>query len=171
MRSKISAIPGVSSVTISTRLPHGRQLQQRHRLRAGSSLYSEGQFPPLRRFAFVIPGFFSTAGTPLVAGRDFTWNEVYEKLPVAIISENFAREYWDSPANALGKRIRVASTDDWREIVGVAANVYGDGVNKTPPSMCYWPPLLQRFEGQAQRVENYTAFGIRSPLRRLTKLS
>lgn len=99
----------------------------------------------------------------MVAGRDFTWTDIYKTLPVAIISENFAREYWNSPANAIGKRIRVASTDDWREIIGVAANVYGDGVNKTPPSMVYWPIMRDNFEGQAHDVATYTGFGVRSP--------
>jgi multisubunit Na+/H+ antiporter MnhB subunit len=98
----------------------------------------------------------------LVAGRDFTWTDIYQKIPVAIISENFAREYWNSPANALGKRIRVASTDDWREIIGVAANVYGDGVSKNPPSMVYWPVMRVHFEGSAHSVTNYVGFGIRS---------
>jgi ABC-type antimicrobial peptide transport system permease subunit len=35
-------------------------------------------------------------------------------------------------------------------------------VTKTPPSMVYWPIMRVRFEGQAQDVANYTAFGIRS---------
>jgi predicted permease len=162
MRSKIAAIPGVSAVTISTSFPMDGN-SSNDLVFAQDRAYSEGQIPPIRRFAFVIPGFFETEGTPLVAGRDFTWTDIYKTLPVAIISENFAREYWDSPANAIGKRIRVATTDDWREIIGVAANVYGDGVSKTPPSMVYWPIMRVRFEGQAQDVANYTAFGIRSP--------
>jgi predicted permease len=162
MRSKIAAIPGVSSVTVSTSFPMDGNASN-DLVFAQDRAYSEGQIPPIRRFAFVIPGFFETEGTPLVAGRDFTWTDIYKTLPVAIISENFAREYWDSPANAIGKRIRVATTDDWREIIGVAADVYGDGVNKTPPSMVYWPIMRVRFEGQAQDVASYTAFGIRSP--------
>jgi predicted permease len=161
MRSKIAAIPGVSAVTVSTSFPMDGN-SSNDLVFAQDRAYSDGQIPPIRRFAFVIPGFFETEGTPLVAGRDFTWTDVYKTLPVAIISENFAREYWDSPANAIGKRIRVATTDDWREIIGVAANVYGDGVSKTPPSMVYWPIMRVRFEGQAQDVANYTAFGIRS---------
>jgi hypothetical protein len=56
-----------------------------------------------------------------VAGRDLTWNEIYKKIPVAIVSENLAREYWQSPSSAIGKQIRVGNTDDWRQIVGVAA--------------------------------------------------
>lgn len=162
MRSKIAAIPGVSAVTISTVFPMDGN-SSNDLVFAQDRAYSEGQIPPIRRFAFVIPGFFATDGTPLVAGRDFTWTDIYQKLPVAIISENFAREYWDSPGNAIGKRIRVASTDDWREIIGVAANVYGDGVSKNPPSMVYWPIMRARFEGQAHDVASYTAFGIRSP--------
>jgi predicted permease len=161
MRSKIAAIPGVSAVTVSTSFPMDGNASN-DLVFAQDRAYSEGQIPPIRRFAFVIPGFFETEGTPLVAGRDFTWTDIYKTLPVAIISENFAREYWDSPANAIGKRIRVATTDDWREIIGVAANVYGDGVSKTPPSMVYWPIMRVRFEGQAQDVANYTGFGIRS---------
>jgi predicted permease len=161
MRSKIAAIPGVSAVTVSTAFPMDGN-SSNDLVFAQDRAYSEGQIPPIRRFAFIIPGFFETEGTPLVAGRDFTWTDIYKTLPVAIISENFAREYWDSPANAIGKRIRVATTDDWREIVGVAANVYQDGVAKDPPSMVYWPIMRVRFEGQAQDVASYTAFGIRS---------
>jgi predicted permease len=161
MRNKIAAIPGVSAVTVSTSFPMDGNASN-DLVYAQDRAYSEGQIPPIRRFAFVIPGFFETEGTPLVAGRDFTWTDIYKTLPVAIISENFAREYWDSPANAIGKRIRVATTDDWREIIGVAANVYGDGVSKTPPSMVYWPIMRVRFEGQAQDVATYPGFGIRS---------
>jgi predicted permease len=161
MRSKIAAIPGVSAVTVSTSFPMDGN-SNNDILFAQDHPFMEGKIPPIRRFAFVIPGFFATEGTPLVAGRDFTWTDIYQKIPVAIISENFAREYWNSPANALGKRIRVASTDDWREIIGVAANVYGDGVSKNPPSMVYWPVMRVHFEGGAHSVTNYVGFGIRS---------
>jgi predicted permease len=162
MRSKIAAIPGVSAVTLSTAFPMDGN-SSNDLVFAQDHPYSEGKIPPIRRFAFVIPGFFATEGTPLVSGRDFTWTDIYQKLPVAIISENYAREYWNSPEDALGKRIRVATTDDWREIIGVAANVYADGVSKTPPSMVYWPTMRVRFEGQAHDVATYTGFGIRSP--------
>jgi predicted permease len=161
MRGKIAAIPGVSAVTLSTACPlDGRSSNDV--LFAEDHPLPEGQIPPIRRMIFVIPGFFSTLGTPLVAGRDFTWTDLYQKLPVAIISENFALEYWGSPAAALGKRIRIASTDDWREIVGVAGNVYMDGVNKKPPSAVYWPTLRVNFEGEKHTVNGYIVFGIRS---------
>ena len=102
---------------------------------------------------FVSPGFFATLGTPLLAGRDLTWAETFQKRPVAIISENFAREYWGDPAKALGKRIRVGNTDDWREIIGVAGDVYDDGVSQTSNHrglLAAVPGSLRRAEGSVR---------------------
>ncbi len=80
-----------------------------------------------------------------------------------MISENFAKEYWHDARNALGKRIRVASTDDWREIVGVVGDVYDNGVDKPAGSSVYWPVMLDRFEGQKEDVRRGIGFAIRSP--------
>jgi hypothetical protein len=99
----------------------------------------------------------------MVAGRDFTWTDTYAKTPVAIVSENMAREYWGDPANALGKRIRVATVDDWREVVGVAGDVHDDGVNQDAPTSTYWPIMMSRFEGQPIAVRRNVAYAIRSP--------
>ena len=159
---KITAIPGVSSVGVSSGIPMDGNssydpifLQDR--------TYTEGQLPPLRRFKFVTPGFFKTLGIPLVAGRDITWEDLYKSIPAAIVSENLAREYWSEPAAALGKRIRVGTTDDWREIVGVVADTHDDGVNQDAPTSVYWPLLMSKFEGQATNLRRYVGFAIRSP--------
>src|SRR5262249_34144983 len=125
--------------------------------------FAEGQMPPLRRFRSISPEALETYGTPLVAGRNFTWADAYQKLPVAIIGESFAREFWSNPADALGHRVRVGSEDDWREIVGVAADVYDDGVNEKPPSFAYWPLLMAKFEGEPLRIHRYVSYVIRSP--------
>ena len=99
----------------------------------------------------------------MIVGRDFTWDETYLKTPVAIISENFAREYWHDPANAIGKRIRENSKSTWREIVGVAADVHDDGVSEKAPASVYWPVLMSAFEGDAERTQRNIALVIRSP--------
>ena len=41
----------------------------------------EGKLPPIRRFKFASPGFLQTLGNPLIAGRDFTWTDIYQKRP------------------------------------------------------------------------------------------
>jgi predicted permease len=159
---KLAAIPGVSSVSISTAIPmDGRQSNDV--LFAADHAYAEGQIPPIRRFKYISPGFFATAGTPLIAGRDLTWADIYQTLPVAIISENFAREYWHDAPGALGKRIRVSSTDDWREIVGVVGNVHDDGVDEKAPTTVYWPLMMSNFESEKEMVRRNIAFVIRSP--------
>jgi len=79
---------------------------------------------PIHRFRFVAPGYFKTLGTPFIAGRDVTWSDIYHKVPVAIVSEKLAREYWHNPSDALGKQVRANPKDDWREVVGVVAPTF-----------------------------------------------
>jgi predicted permease len=159
---KLEAIPGVSSVSIGTRLPMDSDGWHDPILIQGRT-YAEGEFPPLRLFKFVSPGLLKTLGTPLVAGREITWTDTYNKIPVAMISENLAREYWGEPAQSLGKRIQVSTKDDWREIIGVVGDVHDDGVNKKPPTSVYWPLLQARFESDDISVRRDVAFIIRTP--------
>jgi len=158
---RIEAIPGVSSASFSMSVPlDGNQWTDA--VFARDRAYSPGEIQ-LHRFRFVAPGFFKTLGTPLVAGRDFTWNDIYNKLPVAIVSERLAHEYWRDPASALGKQIRASLKDDWREIVGVVGNTRDDGMDKEAPNSVYWPTLTAHFEGNDIYVRRYVAFSIRSP--------
>ena len=159
---KLRAIPGVSSASFSTGIPMDGN-SSFDPIFAQDRAYAEGELPALRRFKWVSPGFFATVGTPLIAGRDISWTDTYQKIPVAIVSENFAREYWHDANNALGKRIRVASVDDWREIIGVVADVHDDGVSEKAPSSVYWPIMMDRFEGQKEMLRRGVAFAIRSP--------
>jgi len=161
IRDKIAGISGVSSVAFGSRVPMDGG-SSNDVLYAQDRRYSEGQLPPIRRFKFISPGYFSTLGTPLLAGRDFSWTDNYQQLPVAIISENFAREFWHDPTNALGKRIRVSTKDDWREIIGVAADVHDDGVSKEAPTTVYWPALMARFESDDVRMQRFLTIAIRS---------
>ena len=160
--NRLAAIPGVSSVSFSTAVPmEGRSSSDV--VFAQDHVYGEGELPPIRRFKFVSPGFFATLGTQILAGRDLTWTDTYQKRPVALISENFARQYWRDPQDALGKRIRPGNIDDWREIVGVVRDVHDDGVDKEAPSAVYWPVVMDHFEGEKQTLRRSLAFVVRSP--------
>jgi putative ABC transport system permease protein len=104
-----------------------------------------GQMPPMRRYKWISPEYFEAMGQRVVAGRSFTWTEMFSYAPVVVVSENLAREYWKEPSAALGKRIRSTPENPWREIVGVVADVRDDGVAKSPPVVVYWPMLLGSF--------------------------
>lgn len=158
---KMEAIPGVSAAGLAHSVPmDGNEWSDP--VYAQDKNYTEGQLP-LRRFKFVSPGLFQTLGIPLLAGRDFTWNETYNKIPVAVVSENLARDYWGRPENALGKRIRVSSKDDWREVVGVVGDVHDDGMSKDAPMIAYWPILLSHFESDDVEIRRTLVFAIRTP--------
>ena len=158
---KIQAIPGVSAAAWGSAIPMDGD-SNNDPIFVADRTYAEGELPPLRRFKRAAPGFLETLGTPLIAGRLFTWADTYQHLPVAIVSENFARENFSDPSAALGKRIRVATTDDWREIVGVVGNVYDNGVSQPAPTTIVWPVMMDRFESDKEYVARDVAFAIRS---------
>ncbi len=71
IRDKIAAIPGVSSVAFSGSMPMDGFFSG-DAVWAEDKTYPAGQFPPVRRFKWVSPGFLGSMGTRLTAGRDFT---------------------------------------------------------------------------------------------------
>ena len=143
---KLAAIRGVTSVGFGSAAPLEPLLGSSNPVQAEDKGVAEGQVPPLRQIRRIAPGYFTTMGTRVVAGRDFTWTDLYDKRRVAIVSENLAREWWGVPGAALGKRIReIGAADPWREIVGVVENVYDNGVHVKPPEFAFWPALMDRY--------------------------
>ncbi len=161
IRDKIAALPGVSDVAFSTAVPmDGGQWQDVVRAQDRSDVQNET--PKLRQFNTVSPEYFQTLRIPMIAGRSFTWSEIYSKIPVAIVGESFARDYWGTPENAIGKRVRVSTVDDWAEIVGVAGNVHYNGMTEDAPSSVYFPIIATKLETQPIVVERSPVFSIRS---------
>jgi predicted permease len=160
---KIAALPGVSSVAFTTKVPldlggwHDPIYAQDH-------VYAEAQIPPLRSFKMISPGLLKTLGNSLIAGRDLSWTDVYEKRPVVLMSENLARELWHDPQAAIGKRIRDGSRSPWREVVGVVSDERDDGVDHKAPAIVLFPTLMENFAGtQPLFIQRGVALIIRSP--------
>jgi predicted permease len=165
MLDKLAAIPGVTSVALASDAP----MEPMEGLGGSNTLYAEdknygaGQLPPVRQFRHITPGFFKTLGTPLIAGRDFTWTDLYDKRRVAIVSQNLALEMWGGASAALGKRIRSGfDNDPWREVVGVAGDVYDLGPQAKPPAFAYWPAMKDNFGGEAVNVNRFAVFLVRT---------
>ena len=157
MMDRLAALPGVVSVSLANSAPL-EGLNSFDPVYAQDKTYTAGQLAPMRRYRFITPGFFQTTGTVLVAGRDFTWTDLYEKRNVAIVSENLARELWGDPAAAVGKRIKggTSPSSPWREIVGVAGDVYHNGAQEKPPTFAYWPALMDNFWGPKRATRSGT---------------
>ena len=156
----IAAVPGVSSAAASSVVPM---------LDTGwhDPVYAEDgassqTIPKLRWYKFVSPGLLGTMGNRLVAGRDFTWTDVYGRRPVAMVSENMARELWHDPASAIGKRVRENLNGPWREVIGVVNDEREEGVNRPAPEMAYWPIIMDNFEGSKVSLRRSLDYVIRS---------
>jgi predicted permease len=121
-----------------------------------------GRLPAIRRFKWVTPGYFGTMGRRMVAGRDFTWTDVYTPTRVGIISEKLAREFWRRPSDALGRRLRSMPTGPWREIVGVVADERDDGMARPAPSLAYWPFRQESVFDQTDSVQRSMGFVVRT---------
>ncbi len=155
---RIAAIPGVAAASLASAAPMEPFV-------SANMIFSENQPRTegrARRFKFVSPRYFATVGTPVVAGRDFEWADLNQRRPVAVISENMARELWRDPAAAVGKRIRENPQGPWREIIGVVRDVFDDGVHARAPEIAYWPALMENFEGERIRVRRAMTLAIRS---------
>lgn len=161
---KIAAVPGVTSVALTSLLPMTGQ-GWHDPLFAEDRVYTESSLPALRTFKFVSPGFMKTLGGTLVAGRDFEWADAYETRFVAMVSENLARELWGRPAAAIGKRVRPYASGPWREIVGVVSDIRDDGLNEKASTVAYWPMMMQQFapgRDNERFVQRSMAYVIRS---------
>jgi predicted permease len=161
MEDKIAAIPGVESVAMTTTVPMTNP-GWTDLMFASDHVYDETKIPPIRRFKFVSPGLYKTMGNSLVAGRDLTWTDLYDKRMVAMVSENMARELWGTPQKAIGQRVRENMTGPWREVVGVISDERDDGVMAKAPSIVMWPLLMDRFAMNDKFVRRDVAYMIRS---------
>jgi predicted permease len=123
----------------------------------------EGQMPPIRRFKWLTPNYLSTMGTTMIAGRDFSWDDLQTRRPVTILSDALAREYWGSASAAIGRRIRNSPKNPWREVVGVVADTREDGVTKAAPPTAYFPMVMREFWDSEVFVQRWMSYAIRTP--------
>jgi predicted permease len=158
---RIAAIPGVTAVGLTSVVPvTGRG---RHDpIFAADRNYQQGELPPIRTFKFISPGLLKTMGNTIVAGRDFTWADLYDRHPVAMVSENLARELWKDPSAALGKQIRDNPGAPWREVIAVIGDERDDGIDKKAPAIAFWPMMMAKFSGNEVMVRRTQVYTIRS---------
>jgi predicted permease len=160
---QIAAIPGVSAVGFASAVPMENSDPNWDEVAVEGKNYATGE-APLRMFNYVSPGYFHAMGTRIVAGREFTWTDIYGLRPMVIVSENFARESWGSAGAAVGKRVRQFTNMPWQEVIGVVEDVRVHGVDKDAPPIVYWPAMLNDPYTATPTIDgpNSVTFAIRS---------
>jgi len=137
----LAAIPGVESVGFAVDVPLDNNDPNWDTVSVEGKRYEGGE-GPLRLFNYVSPGYFRTMGTRLIAGRDFTWDDLNNLSPMLIVSENFARDNWGSAGAAIGKRVKKYSGSPWQQVIGVVEDVHSHGLDETAPPVVYWPAMF-----------------------------
>src|ERR1043166_7204983 len=115
LHNAIRATPGLQEVMISTSFPLTGG--------AGATLYTrpEGNVPPIaeRKGApsnDVMPGWFRSAGIPVIAGREFTEQDVADHPNVIMISKSGAKTVFGNE-NPIGKTLLITSGRDRKSVV------------------------------------------------------
>jgi predicted permease len=166
---KLAAIPSVAGVGFASEVPLEGIEPNWDGIFAEdqgdpSAERARGESRPMRFFKNVSPGYLGAMGTKLVAGRDITWNDVYNQRRYALVSENLARELWASAANALGKRFVEIPGTPWWEVIGVVQDVRERGVDQKTPAIVYWPTMMANLFGPGAAATRGVAFVVRSDL-------
>ncbi|MGB9077062.1 MAG: ADOP family duplicated permease, partial [Terracidiphilus sp.] len=106
MIDAVSSIPGVQQVGVIDNVPLGLGWSETSVYRADTTDFraSNEVAEPLQYIAS--PGYFSAAGTTLLAGRVFTWHDDKDAPSVAIVNQAFARKVFGSVAKAIGASFR-----------------------------------------------------------------
>jgi predicted permease len=150
---KIAALSGVESVAYASRRPLLGEGP------SGPFAFDEAKQQTVEtEFRYLSPGFFSTLGTPLLAGRDFEWTDVYENRQVAVVSANIATANWGSPAAAIGQTLSRGGAAPRSTIVGVVGDVRHHGVDQRAPETVY----LTQAEFVAQYASRTVFYFVRS---------
>jgi predicted permease len=117
---RLEAQPGVRSAALVNEMP----LMVENLMRG--PIVKEGEIdpPPNQGFLsdcnYVTPKYLDTMRTPLVMGRDFTDRDDTNAPRVVIVNQEFARKFYGSAENAMGKRFRFEQGTPLMEIIGIA---------------------------------------------------
>jgi predicted permease len=158
---RIARIPGVSHVGATSGLTmEGRSNQ--NSLMAEGTAAAGGEAAISGAYKAIAGDYLGAMGIPLRAGRPIDWDDIRNRRPVGLVSETLARQFWGDPALAIGKRIRHAGNDPWREIIGVVGDVRDGGLRSAPRPIAYWPVIVEDFLGFDVWLRRDMAFVVRT---------
>jgi predicted permease len=130
---------GVRSAALTSKVPLGTSA-------VGLLLKPNAVIPPLKNelsteLQYISPGYFATMEIPLVRGREFDAHDRAGSAPVAVVNQALARRLWPGQ-DPVGQLLRLPAfggeSPRWK-VIGVVADVHGDGLMILPPTVLYVP--------------------------------
>jgi predicted permease len=147
---RVRQLPGVESASMAYALPLDYESSSRNVFVAGKT-EKAGRDTDVIWSARVDPQYFSTIGTGIVAGREFSDADDARAPQVVVINEAMAKRYWPGE-DAIGREIRIGSrTGTAARVVGVAHQgkyvLLGEA-----PQPAVWIPLRQSYSSWVEIV-------------------
>jgi predicted permease len=140
---RVRGLPDVEGAGFAWAVPLAFSAREEH----GVQLVDVADGPERRVMANTIsPGFLDTLRIPLKAGRDLSWSDAAGSVPVVLVNETAARQFWGGPA--VGRRLRIPERNGTveAEVVGVVADTkYWTLGEEIAPAI--YRPMLQRAMG------------------------
>jgi predicted permease len=140
---RLQALPGVSSVSISSSTPFFNWGDVRKYIVEGRDLPQPGQ-EPAAVVNSITPAYFDTYQTRVLSGRAFSERDTLASARVFIISQTTATALFGSE-DPIGRRLAQTGTGtpQWGEIVGIASDVKSVLPDPGPVSLQLYQPMSQ----------------------------
>ena len=142
VQRRVESLPGVTALASTCCLPleggFGLPLTIEGRPLTDGPFHGGASWHP------VSPRYFQVFKIPLVRGRMFTERDDGGAVPVVLINEGLAKQFWPN-SDAVGQRITIGKgigpefAEAPREIVGIVGDVRGQGLNNNPDPIMYVP--------------------------------
>jgi len=150
---RISALPGVEQVALGTVVPWRDPGFFAAQFTAEGYRKANGEEDPRAQFRTVSPGFFSSIGVPIIAGRDFNEGDRRDGEKVVIVSQSLAQRMFPN-MDAINRRMMwtdpvtkfIGVSRDARRIVGIVPDIDDEHIVPSP-SMTVYHPMEQEIGG------------------------
>jgi putative ABC transport system permease protein len=175
---RVSQMPGVDGVAVGDSVPwRDTTFDFALQFSADGHTKGPGEEDPRAQLRSVSPGFFSTVGMPLLAGRDFNDLDRKDKEPVVVISQSLAQKmfpgrdplnrhiWWTDPVLAF-----IGMDSKPRRIIGVVADL--DSVHVIPqPTLAVYNAMEQQglFAGRLFVHTHSNPYGLVTPITKLIR--
>jgi predicted permease len=162
LQHRLEAQPGVRAAALVNEMP----LMVGNIARGPIVKEGEAAPPPNQGInsdcSFVTPKYFDAMRIPLLQGRDFTDRDTADAPPVVIVNQEFARRFYGSPENALGKRFRFAQDAPLMEIIGIAKNGFYRTLYEDQRHFMYLPVYQHPRTGMTLLISAHSAADLKA---------
>jgi len=134
---RLRALPGVESVGAARDLPLGG--------RSGGDILieendppGEGEMPPVIWLTRAMPGYFSTVGIPVLAGRAMSQADQDDATPVIVLNQTAADVFFPGE-DPVGQRVSIGMDGEpqWLEVIGIVGTAKQERLAEIPAPKAY----------------------------------